>query len=136
MATKTLNIDSAVYFSDFDFNFTPHPKTGDITVLKNDNSVKNSIKNILLTKAGEVLFESNIGCGIHDMLFEPMDSLTKYAMKNEIENALKSFEPRASIVSIEIVESIRENGYDINLQYEIVNIHELQSITVFLEKIR
>lgn len=136
MATKTLNIDSAVYFSDFDFNFTPHPNTGDITVLKNDKSVKNSIKNLILTKYGEILFQSNLGCGLHDSLFDPMDYVSKYNMKTQIETTLTNFEPRVRISSIDIVESVRENGYDINLQYTIINTYETQTITVFLEKIR
>lgn len=136
MATKTLNIDSAVYFSDFDFDFTPHPKTGDITVLKNENAVKNSIKNIVLTRFGEVLFDSSFGCGVHNNLFDLMDGVTRYAMEEEIRTALKNYEPRVELVSIAVVDSNRDNGYDINLQYRIINTYETQTITVFLEKIR
>jgi phage baseplate assembly protein W len=136
MATKTLNIDSSVYFSDFSFDFTPHPKTGDITVLKNDNSIKNSVKNIILTKYGEILFDSSFGCGLHNSLFDLMDGVTKYAMKDQIKNALKNFESRVQVVSVDIVDSTRDNGYDINLQYTIINTYEVQTITVFLEKIR
>jgi len=125
-----------IFFSDFDYSFAAHPKTGDITILQNENSVKNSLKNLLLTKFGEVLFNSQLGSGIYYKLFEPMDNITKVTMQREIETTINNFEPRVSLNSIDITEDTNSQGYFITLYYTLINTYNIQQVTVFLERIR
>lgn len=131
-----LNKDNIVYFSDFDFSFKPHPKTGDITILKNENAVKNSIKNLLLTKRGEILFDSFIGSGLYYSLFEPLDEITKRTMAIEIGTTISNFEPRASLVAIDVEEDKFNQGYIVTVYFNIINTYETQVVDVFLERIR
>ena len=131
-----LNKNNTVFFSDFDFKFTPHPKTGDITILKNEAAVKNSIKNLLLTKRKEILFDSRIGSGLYGLLFEPMDMITKISMKTEITALINNFEPRANIGYIDIQEDLINQGYYITLYFSVINTYGTQVVEVFLERIR
>lgn len=128
--------DSTVYFSDFSFDFSAHPKTGDISILKNDDAIRNSIRNLVQLKYGEMLFNSKIGCGINFTLFEFMDEITRYTVQGEITNTLLNYEPRVSVSSIEINEDSLNHGYYISIFYTIVNANNIQSVTVFLERVR
>ena len=55
-------------YKDLDLDFTPHPVTGDIVQVKDSNSVKRGIKNILLTENQERLFQPEIGSGLKNLL--------------------------------------------------------------------
>lgn len=131
-----LGTDNTVYFSDFDFDFSPHPMTGDINVLKNDLSIKNSIRNLIQTNYGEILFDSTIGCGLKSSLFDPMDDITKYSMQRDIESTLKIHEPRVSISAISITEDDINHGYYIIIDYTIINNNTGQTVKIFLKRIR
>jgi phage baseplate assembly protein W len=136
MAQKHLNVEPTVSFSDFSFDFSPHPKTGDITILKNDAAIKNSIRNIVSTKFGEILFTSRLGCGLNDSLFDVMDNITKYSIRMHIETSIQSFEPRVELTNVSIIEDTINQGYNVSIYYRIINTYEVQSVTIFLEKIR
>jgi phage baseplate assembly protein W len=135
MQTLTKKTDQNIYFSDFSYDFTPHPKTGDITILKNEDAVKASVKNLLQTKTGEILFDSMIGSGLYYKLFEPMDIITLRTMQREIVNTLQNYEPRVSVIDVRF-EIVGDHGLNISLFYNIINKIETQKVDVFLEKIR
>jgi len=137
MATQSIiGQDKTVYFSDFSFDFSPHPKTGDISVLNNNASVQNSIRNLVKTKYGEVLFNAKVGCGLNYMLFDPMDEITKYTIQQEIQTTLGTYEPRVALNGIDIKEDNINQGYFINIFYTIINSYTVQSVAVFLERVR
>ena len=56
-------------FSDLDIDFTANPVTGDVVKVKDANSVKRGIKNILLTENTERLFQPQIGSGLKNLLY-------------------------------------------------------------------
>ena len=57
-------------FKDLSFNFTKHPITNDIVVLKNEEAIKQSVKNLVLTKLRERPFRPEIGTDSTSYLFE------------------------------------------------------------------
>ena len=128
--------DPTVYFSDFSFDFSPHPKTGDITVLQNDDSIKNSIRNLLKTKYGEILFDTSIGCGLNYSLFDNIDEITKYTIQEEIKNTLSVHEPRVSLSSVSTSEDIPSHGIFVTIYYTTINNYTIQTVSVFLERVR
>lgn len=130
-----INKDNTIYFSDFSYDFTPHPQTGDITVLKNENAIKSSVKNLLQINFGEILFNSFIGSGLYYKLFEPLDVITLRTMEREIINTLKNHEPRVSLTEIKFKLN-DEHSIMITLYYNIINNIQTQKVDVFLEKIR
>ena len=52
------------FFSDFNMSFATHDTTKDLSVLTNENSVKQAIKNLILTDVYERPFQPGIGCNI------------------------------------------------------------------------
>lgn len=129
------NKPKQIVYSDFSYDFSAHPKTGDITLLKNEDAVKNAVKNLLLTNYGEILFDYTIGSGLYHKLFEPLDQITLRTIERDIIHTLNNFEPRVIINNIRFrLES--EHALTITLYYNIINIIEKQSVDIFLEKIR
>jgi hypothetical protein len=92
-------------WKDLDMNFARHPVTGDISTLLDAESVKRSLKNLLLTRFGERPFQPWIGWGGNAVLFEHMDGLTRSSIKSEIELLISNFEPRVNINSITITDT-------------------------------
>jgi hypothetical protein len=56
-------------YKDLDLSFTPHPGTGDLGMKFDINSVKQSLRILLLTANGERPFNYIVGSPIYMMLF-------------------------------------------------------------------
>jgi len=124
-------------FKDFNLNFKPHPVTGDLQVLKDTADIRQSIKSLLLTKKGERLFKSDIGTGLYDLLFEPLDFGTASIIRDEIYAVLRKYETRVRIRDLTVDTNFDDNGYDISLTYEVIGRDDLQAnVEFFLESAR
>ena len=73
-------------FKDLAISFKDNPNTGDFGVVKNENAIKQSVRNLLLTQFGERPFQDKIGSQVRMLLFEPWDPFSVDSMKNEIYN--------------------------------------------------
>jgi len=124
-------------FKDLNITFKPHPVTGDLTVVKDEASIKQAIINLLLTNRGERFFDSRIGSSLSSLLFEQLDFATASLVKTQIENTLKSYEPRIRILSLSATPNFDDNGFDIELVFEVVGREDIpREITFFLERTR
>ena len=65
-----------VLFSDFLDNFDRVPFNNQLAKVTNENSVRQSITNLVLTNYGERLFQPNVGGNVNDSLFEFADAIT------------------------------------------------------------
>jgi phage baseplate assembly protein W len=94
----TLN-KRAKQFTDISLSFEPHPLTGDITILRNERAINNSIKNLIMIAAGEVPFQSLVGSHVRSYMFEMVaDRATAQFLKDEIKRLIEAWEPRANLV--------------------------------------
>jgi len=124
-------------FKDFNIGFKPHPVTEDLMVVKDAADIKQSIKNLLLTRKGERLFNAGIGTSLTDLLFEPVDYGTADTIRDEIKVVLNNYERRISILELTVGINFDENGYDIGLVYEVIGRSDLPvNIEFFLESTR
>jgi hypothetical protein len=83
-------------YIDLSLAFKPSPLTSDITVLKNERSINNAIKNIVLFLPLEVPFNRDIGSNATKYLFELVDEATAALLSQEIERAILFCEPRVT----------------------------------------
>ena len=81
-------------FSDLDLNFTKHPVTGDITRRYDENAIKQSVKNLLLTRNFERPFHSEIGSPVRALLFELPGPMFSMMLQRAIIDVINNFEPR------------------------------------------
>ena len=109
-------------YSDFDFNMK-RDQTGDVSVKADEESINQSIKNILLTNKGEQFFDMNFGSSINQLLFEKMNPVTEIILKNEIRFALENYEPRIVINNIDIVSDYDALTYNVDIDYVIVKLN-------------
>lgn len=124
-------------FKDLNITFKPHPVTGDLTVVKDEAAIKQAIINLLLTNRGERLFAPQIGSSLNNLLFEMLDFGTASLVNTEIQNTLKFYEPRINILSLSTAPNFDENGFDVELVFEVVGREDIPtSVNFFLERTR
>ena len=124
-------------FKDLNITFKPHPVTGDLTTVKDEAAIKQAIINLLLTNRGERLFAPQIGSSLSDLLFEMLDFGTASLVNTEIQNTLSTYEPRIRVLSLSTNPNFDDNGFDVELVFEVVGREDLpRSINFFLERTR
>ena len=119
-------------FTDISLAFEPNPITGDLTVLKNERAINNSIKNIILTVPGEVPFDSTMGSQVSDYLFELFDAGTAGLLTLEVERAVKFNEPRAEIECVVVTPQPDQNQFFVAVRYKIVGYEEIFEVSQIL----
>ena len=120
--TKTNTVNSATKesYSDLDILFTAHPVSKDVTLKRDADAVKRSVRNILLTNNYERPFKPNFGANLRGQLFELQGIGSKRKIVEDIKEALYALEPRVMNVRVGIGENNR-NNIDVMVQYDIIN---------------
>jgi len=108
-------------FIDLNPTFAAHPKTGDLTRLYDENSIKNSIKSLILTNHYEVPFAPWKGGNLIDLLFEPVTQLTSFKIKKRIEDTITNEEPRVTLKNVYVSFNESYNAYDVKIHFTINN---------------
>jgi phage baseplate assembly protein W len=123
-------------FSDIDMGFLAHPVSRDVSKKYDENSIKQSIRNLILTKNYERPFRSNVGSQIKALLFEPITPMITAVMKRTIENTINTYEPRVNLLDISVLLSPDNNGVYVTVVFAIVNTSTPISVDLFLERTR
>jgi phage baseplate assembly protein W len=123
-------------FSDLDLNFIANPVSKDISKKYDENAIKQSIKNLIMTKNFERPFRSDIGSQVKMLMFEPITPMLSALIKKTIENTINSYEPRANILDVSVLLSPDNNGVYVTIIFNIVNTSTPISVDLFLERTR
>ncbi len=102
-----------------------------VELVSDEKDIEQSLKLILSTRPGERLTNPEFGCAIHEFIFDPINPVTVYLLKEAIQKAVLYFEPRITLEKI-IIETDRElDGIvDIKMEYTIRKIN-IRSNIVF-----
>lgn len=123
-------------FKDISISFDVNPLTNDLLVLKNETAIARSIRNLISTIKGEAPY-SNKGSNITNLLFENMNSITSSLIESEVTDTINLYEPRVSLISVEVEPDYDNNTYSIVITYTIVGIDvPPQQLTLVLETVR
>ena len=109
-------------FRDVSLSFKRHPVTNDILVIKNEDAIKRSVQNIVLTIVGEKPFEPDFGTNISDSLFELNTSVQAVGLEEQIRSALSLFEPRVANIVVTVSLEVDTNAMFATIQYDIVGL--------------
>ena len=124
-------------FMDISLSFTPHPVTKDLTILKNENAIKKSVRNLVQTIPTERFFNSAIGSEVRDSLFEFVDFGTASVIQNQIQITLENFEPRIDNVTVEVQPKPDTYEFEVTVFFTIVGQDiPTQEFTFMLEATR
>lgn len=121
-------------FQDLAISFKANPSTGDFGVVKNENAIKQSVRNLILTQFGERPFQEEIGSRVNALLFEPWDPFSVDALKSEIFNCLTRLEPRIECTGVEVRDDSDINAVQIGIDYTIVGESEVKQVDFLLER--
>ena len=121
---------------DLDLKLGIHPIRKDLNVLKDDNAIKNAIKNLLVTNANERPFQPFLGANLRGLLFEPADALTKIALRENILEVIKNHEPRVEVLDIDIKDLADQNAYRILVKMRIKEFDNNDTVEIVLRRLR
>tara|TARA_Y100000114_G_scaffold143625_1_gene151353 strand:+ start:2128 stop:2574 length:447 start_codon:yes stop_codon:yes gene_type:complete len=123
-------------YRDLDLSLTLHPIRKDITPLRDDEAIRNSIRNLLSTNRFERPFQPNLAGNLKDLLFEPATQLIEVSMQMSIESVLVEHEPRIKLIGVASTFNEAQNAYSINVKYIIKDLDQVDEVDVKLRRLR
>tara|TARA_B000000609_G_scaffold46106_1_gene33558 strand:- start:545 stop:949 length:405 start_codon:yes stop_codon:yes gene_type:complete len=108
-------------FKDINLSFSPHPVTKDLTVLRNENAIKRSVRNIVQTIPTERFFNSILGSDVRGLLFDNfVDFGTASVIEDQIKIAIENFEPRVDNLQVNVDPRPDQNEFEVNILFDII----------------
>jgi len=124
-------------FKDISLSFVPHPVTKDLPILKNENAIRRSVRNIVETIPTERFFNSLLGSDVRDNLFEFVDFGTASIIQEQILIAVENFEPRVDNVVVNVNPQQDQNSFEVTVIFDIIGQEfPTQEYTFLLEAAR
>jgi len=124
-------------YSDLDMNLGFHPMTKDVRKKTKEDSIKQSVRNLILTSPGEKLFNPGWGCNLRGFLFEPITDTAALDIKDMVKITLQNYEPRIEVIDIIVLPMLNRDGYEIGLYYKLRETTTVINQTVSLaERVR
>ena len=109
-------------FKDINLSFKRHPVTNDLVVIKNEDAIKQSVKNIIFTILGEKPFLPLFGTSVNNSLFEFAIPLDHVRISDEIKSTLLNYEPRINNIDVTVTVAPDTNEMNCTVQYDITGI--------------
>lgn len=132
----TPTIKKKIFYRDFSFTSLFNIDTKDLNMIENEDAVKLSLINILMTKRGERVFDSTFGSDLHYLLFENISPQTTTLLVEVIKTAIDNHEPRVQVIDVTATPTPDENAYAITIVYRTINKTEPVVLDFLLNRVR
>ena len=120
-------------FKDVSFTFSKNPITSDIVILKNEEAIKQSVKNLVLTKINERPFNPLLGTNTTSYLFELSTEVGEQKLIDEIERVISENEPRVALEAVSVDLTEDQNAFEVYIEYLIIGASpEIQELSFIL----
>jgi phage baseplate assembly protein W len=123
-------------FSDLDLDFIAHPVSRDVSRKYDENAIKQSVKNLIMTNHYERPFHPEIGSQITGLLFENWSPMIQSVIRQSIINTITNFEPRVVLLDVQVYSKPDEHSIDVTIIFKIINTDTPLSIDITLERTR
>ena len=124
-------------FKDINLSFKRHPVTNDLVVIKNEDAIKKSVKNIIFTILGEKPYMPLFGTSVNNSLFELANPLDHVRISDEIQSTLLNYEPRISNIQVTVSNYPDSHELNATIQYDITGAASpSQTVDVLLQPAR
>ena len=107
-------------FKDISLSFIPHPVTKDLPILKDENAIRRSVRNIVETIPTEKFFNSTFGSDVYKSLFDFVDFGTASIIKDQIKTSISNFEPRVDNVDVKVFPRPDDNEFEVEVIFDII----------------
>ena len=139
--------ESENLYSDLSLIFKPSPSytsnglSGDVVRRFDNESVKQSVRNILMTNKFEKPFQRDFGCNLIKFNFDRSGAWSEYEMGQEIRRQMNINEPRIEIENVAITRKPEKQIVDVMLIYKVRPIDsdtpsETVDVQIKVERIR
>nr|QMP83612.1 MAG: hypothetical protein [Caudoviricetes sp.] len=125
-----------ILYSDLDLMFKIHPVRKDLVRSTNEQAIIRSVKNLVLTNPYERPFQAGVGSNVRKMLFEPITSMTANYLQKEIDQVIRTFEPRVTNLMVDVQALPDIGAMNVIIQFYINNSTNLTRIDMLLERLR
>ena len=116
-------------------NFT-YSNGADIVKRYDEQAIKASVRNLILTSNYERPFHPEIGTQINSLLFEPATPMLSAVLERTIRTAINNFEPRVDLNDVQCVVNEDSNSVDVSIIFTILNTQTPQVLNLVLERTR
>ena len=123
-------------YSDFKKDLEVNLLTDDIAIIRDEDSVKEAIRNLVLTDRGERLMQPQLGAGIRELLFENLTPATLELIRDRVQSTIEIYEPRADLIDVTASGSLDENEVYVTVRFYISNREQPVTLDVILERTR
>jgi phage baseplate assembly protein W len=107
-------------FKDISLSFEPHPVTKDLLILRNENAIRRSVRNLVETIPTERFFNSLLGSEVRSSLFDFVDFGTASVIQDQIETTINNFEPRVTNLQVFVNPQPDDNSFDVTVIFDII----------------
>jgi phage baseplate assembly protein W len=108
----------------------------DLVKRYDENAIKASVKNLILTTNYERKFHPEIGSQIRGLLFEPATPMLGAVLERTIRQTIDNFEPRVSLDQVDCIVNPDNNSVDVSIYFTILNTQTPQFLNLVLERTR
>ena len=123
-------------YSDFFTDFVSLDVTRDVAKVSNEDAVKQSIRNLILTNRGDRLFNNTLGSDIYSLLFENNSPALEQTISDYIKTTIENYEPRAELMDVVVDSEIDNNTITVVIIFRVLNKTEPVALELVLNRIR
>jgi phage baseplate assembly protein W len=123
-------------YSDVPNSFAQSPVNADLTRVVNEQAIKQSIRNLLLTDRGERLFQPNLGSDIKALLFENITPISIKVAEDHIKQFISLHEKRCNVISCTVSSNIDSNAVEITILFNVINRSDTIEFNIILDRVR
>lgn len=124
-------------FKDISMSFQVNPISYDLVSITNETAIARSIRNLILTQPGERFFNEELGSEVTKTLFDNLDFISADSIKSKIEVVINAYEPRVSLIGVDVEPDFDNNTFNVSISYRIVGIDVLpQQLSFALQSVR
>lgn len=107
----------------------------DVDLLEDLDSIKQSIRTIVLTKVGTRMRYQNplFGSGAADLLFEKINVFTLSRIDEEITFAINNWEPRVDVLAVDVKVNADRNELKVQINFRIISLDITDELIIDLK---
>ena len=122
-------------YKDIDLSFAKAP-SNDVYKKSDLASIKQAVKNLLLTNNFEKPFNPNFGANIRALLFDLADGKLESKAREKIQFAINKYEPRVEIMKLKVNPDPDRNDVRVQVNLKIRNSSTTFDVSTSLNRLR
>ena len=135
LSTRPITTSRTASYTDIDLTFT-NKSNGEIFKKTDAASVKQAVRNLLMTNKGEKPFNPHYGGNLNDYLFSLSEDIDNIEIENAIMLAIDAQEPRAAVRGVQVLLKGDYNSIHVLVQFQVVNTLEIAELNLELTRLR